>query len=97
MIRLLVRCFDRVDDLLRDREGLVNRKAPTRDPVRECWPVDELEDERPDMIRFLEAVNRSDVRIVQRGEGVCFRLEASEPVGIDGERFGEHLERNVAI
>ena len=35
--------------------------------------------------------------MVQRGEGLGFTREASEPVGVVRERLGENLDRDVAI
>ena len=68
-----------------------------RDPVRECWPVDELEDERANAIRFFEAVDGRDVRMIQRSEDVCFTFEAGEAVGIGGEGLGQNFDCDVAI
>ena len=40
---------------------------------------------------------RGDVRMVQRGEDFGFALEAREPIGIAGERLGQHLDRDLAF
>ena len=47
--------------------------------------------------RFFEAVDRGDVRVVQRGEHLRFAFEAREPIGIEGEGFRQDLDRDFAI
>ena len=47
--------------------------------------------------RVLEAVNRGDVRMVQRGQHLGFAPEPREPIRIERERFGQDLQRDVAI
>ena len=43
---LLVRRFERLGDLLRDRQRLVERDRAARDPLREVLALDELHHER---------------------------------------------------
>jgi hypothetical protein len=38
-----------------------------------------------------------DVRVIERGDGFRFALEALEPRGIGRHLGGEHLERNVTL
>ena len=35
--------------------------------------------------------------MIERGQDLRFALEAGEPVGVEGEQFGEDLQRDVAI
>jgi hypothetical protein len=42
-------------------------------------------------------VDRRDVRVIQRREGLGFTLEAREAVGVVRERLGQNLDRDVAI
>ena len=35
--------------------------------------------------------------MVERAGSLRFELEAAEPVGVDRERFGEHLESDIAL
>ena len=88
----LVGEVERARDLSRDVQGVALRKARTarrcsscREPVGERVTVDELENEEPDLVRLLEAVNRADVRMIQRGQRARFAIEAREPAGIAGE------------
>jgi hypothetical protein len=47
--------------------------------------------QRQPAIRFFEAVDRRDIRMVERGEDLRFAPEAREPVDIEGEDRREGL------
>ena len=92
---LLVRGFERLRDLPRDGEGLVQRNRPACDAVCQRRPLDELEDQRADLAAigfiFLKPVDAADVGVVQRREDLGFALEASEPLWVVGEQVREDL------
>ena len=46
---------------------------------------------------FFEAVDRGDVRMIQRGEDFRFALETREPIGIGRERRRQDLDRDLAL
>ena len=94
---LLVRRFERLGNLLRDRQRLVERDRAARDPLRQILALDQFHDERAHAAGFLEAVDVRDVRMVQRRERLRFAREPREPIGIVRERVGQDLERDVAI
>ena len=84
---VLVRGFERLGDLARDRQRLVERerrlrdaigerRRPRRAPSRAHWLPSAL----------FEAVDLGDVRVVQRGEQLRLALEARQPLGIVRER-----------
>ena len=43
---------------------------------------------------FFQAVNRGDVRMVERREDFCFPLKPREAVRIAGHRGGQHFDRH---
>ena len=92
-----MRGFERVGYLFRDRQRLVERNCPARDPLRQVLTFDELEDERRDAVGLFEAVNVRDVRMVQRGEDLRFTTEAHQAIGIIRDRGQEDFNRDVAI
>ena len=102
---LFVGRFERLRDLPRDRQRLINRNRLVRETIGERRSLDQLQDEglqcglprawRGD--RFFKAVNRGDVRMIERGQDLRFALEACEPVDIEGEELGQNLQRDVAI
>src|SRR5882672_10981014 len=94
---LLVGGFERVRDLLRDRERLVDRNRSARDALRQVVALDEFHHERRDARALLQALDRGDVRMVQRGERLRFAREARQAVRVVRERFGQDLDRDGAI
>jgi hypothetical protein len=59
--------------------------------------VDELHDERGSEDGLFQAVDLRDVRVIERCERLRFALESRQPLRIVCERFGEDLQRDVAI
>ena len=93
---LLVRRLERVGDLARDLERLVDGHGTLRDPLRESLAFDELQHEPAHAARLLEPVNVRDVGMIEGGQHLGLALEAREPFGIRGERLREDLDRDVA-
>ena len=80
-----------------------SRPTPTRRAVdgaahqlRERETLDQLHHDRLGGA-VLHAVDRGDVRVVERGQRLRLAREPREPLAIVGDRFGEHLDRDVAI
>ena len=48
-------------------------------------------------IRVVDAVDRGDVGVVQRGQQLGLALEAGQPLGVVGERVGQDLDRHLAV
>ena len=74
----------------------VDREAALRDEQVERLSFDELHREEVDALGLFDRVERDDVRMVQRGDGAGFALEAREAIGIARRLGGQHLERDVA-
>jgi hypothetical protein len=49
-----------------------------------------------DAVGFFDGENRDDVRVIQRGDGASFALEAGEVLGVVGGGWWEDLEGDVA-
>ncbi len=60
-----VRGLESISDLVGDGDGLAERHWPLRDAIGERLSLDEFEDERVNVGRVLEAVDRRDVRVVE--------------------------------
>jgi len=56
--------------------------------LREIFALDEFHDERSPVSAFFEAVDRRDVRVVQRREGLRFACETCEPFVVAREEIG---------
>ena len=77
-----MRGFESFGDLLGDGERLVEWDQPLLDPIRERWPFNKFEDERPRVTGLLKPVDRPDVGMVERGQYLRFALETGQPVGV---------------
>ena len=82
----IVRRLERFRDLACDAERLVGRHRSARDQVRHGRAIDELQDESHAAVAMLDAVNRPDVGMAQRGEQLCLALEPGEAVGGSARR-----------
>jgi hypothetical protein len=61
----LVRRFESLGDLLRNRERVLERDRSLRDPIGERRAFDELEHQRVNTTGIFETVDAADVRMVE--------------------------------
>ena len=94
---LAVRRLERVGNLEREAQHLVHGHRRAHDALLERLAAHELEDEEADAVDLLEAVDRGDVRVVQRCEDVRLARESREPVGVLRECLGQDLEGDLAL
>ena len=83
---LFMRGFERLRDLLRDRQRLVDRDRPARNALRQVLALDEFHHQRTDTVGFFETVDVRDIGMIQRREGLGFAREPREPFGVVRER-----------
>ena len=93
---LVVRGGQCVGDRERDRHQAFTGQTAVGNQSIERLTLDQLHREEVDAVRFLDRIDRDDVRMVEGGDGAGLALEAGEPVGIAGEIRGQHLERDLA-
>ena len=74
-------------DLARRVERRLDRQRPRRELLGQCLSFDQLQDEEADAAGLLEAVDRGDVRVVERGEGARFPFEPPEVFRIPRQRI----------
>ncbi len=98
---LLVGGLERLRNLLRDRQCLVDGNRAVPDSVGERRSLDQLHHERGRARALLQAVDGRDVRMVQCGEGLRFTVEPRQAIGVGSNRLGEyldgHLPRQVGV
>ena len=82
---LLVRRFQRLRDLLRDGQRLIERNRPASDPLRQIVALDEFHHERGEAHAFFEPVDGGDVGMIQGREHFGFALKPRQPVVIRRE------------
>ena len=93
----LVRGFQRLGNLSRDRQGFIDRDRALCDAIRERHPLDQLHHQRLHAVRLLEAVDGGDVRMIERGEHLGLPLKSPEPLRIGREHRRQHLDRDLTL
>ena len=91
-----VRLLEPGDDLRRDRERLFEGHRPAGQAVRQRFTFHPLEDEIGRAIHPLEAVDRGDVRMAERGEDPRLAFEAPQAPRVAAKRVGQALDRDLA-
>ena len=91
-----VRGVERLGDLNPNPARVFDRERPAHEPRLERLSVDQLHDDDLVMVQPFEAVNRRDVRMIQRREDLRFPSEPRDAVRLLGETVGEQLEGDVA-
>jgi hypothetical protein len=66
-------------------------KRPPADALGERWPFDQFHDQRTSSVRFFEAVNRSNVGMIERCQDSRLTLEAGHAFRVAGKHFGQHF------
>ena len=67
-----------------------------RDPIGQRLAFDQFEHERVGLTAVLETVDRGNVRMIERRQHLRLALEARDAIGIERERVGDDLQRDVA-
>ena len=101
---LFVRVVQRIRDLPGDGQGVLQVRArrgrapaEVTDQFGQVSSVDQFHHQRAQTTRFLEAVDVSDVWMIERRQRLRFAREPREPFGIAHERGRQDLQRDVAI
>ena len=84
-------------DLHPQFKHLLDRQRLAIHVLLERLAFEQLHDEELLPLVFSHVVNGADVRIVQRGCGVCFALEALLRTGFSGETGRQNLDRDVSF
>ena len=77
---LLVRRFECLGDLLRDRQRVIKRDRPAGNSLGKIFPLHQLHHERPDAAALFEPVDVSDVGMVQRRQHLRFARKSGQAV-----------------
>jgi hypothetical protein len=93
---LLVRRVKCVCDLAREGQRRRDRKWSASQLSRERIALDQLHDDRPQIVAVLDGVNRGDVWMIEGGEQPRLALEPGDVFGVAGEETRQNLDRNIA-
>ena len=91
-----VRLREAVRRLRGDPEKRFRRNRPVRENLPQRPAVDELHGDELDAVGGTDVVDGDEVRVVQRRGRARFLLEPLDPLGVRGDRGGQHLESDVA-
>ncbi len=94
---LVVGLFERLGDLQGERKAFGNGKSSGFEALGERRTGDELHDQGVRGAAGLEAVDLSDVRVVQLREQLRFALESGETLLVRSEGCGQNLDRHLAL
>jgi hypothetical protein len=92
---LFVRRAERLGDLPCDRERSRDRQRSSFEAFGQRRAVDQFQHQRCHAIRFVEPIDRSDVRMVERGEQPRFARKPRAALEIVLEVPRQDLDRNV--
>ncbi len=92
---LVVRGVQRVSHLARDRERLADWQRAILQGRGKRLSLHQLKDDEPRAARLFDAVDRGNVRMIQRREDLRFPLEARHPFGIGMCQIRERLDGDV--
>src|ERR1019366_9983614 len=91
---LVVRGSESVRDAERILYGAPHRERAGLQRFPQRLPFEQLADQERRSFVLAEVVNRENVGMIQRGNGLRFLLKTPQPVSVLGQRLGENLDRN---
>ncbi len=94
---LLVGRVNRVGQRDRDVEEPVELETLLADAPGRAFAVDQLHREEVDAVGLLDRVDRDDVRVVERRDGLRFALEPLQAITAPGQLRGQDLERHLPL
>ena len=94
---LFVRDFQRLGDLRGDGQRLIDRDRPLSDAIGQGRPLDQLHHQRGVAIHPFEAVDRRDVRMIQRRQDFGFALKSGEPLRVTRDGLWQHLDGDLSL
>ena len=59
--------------------------------------VQQLRDDVRRVVVGADVIDGKDIRVVERGRGASLLREPEEPIGVERERLGKDLDRDIAI
>src|SRR5262245_40802136 len=94
--RFFMRVLERLRDLQRSSQHLLDRQGACLYSILQCFAVNIFEDEGEPASRFLEAVNRRNVWMIERREDLGFTPESCEPFVVLHKHVGKNFECDIS-
>ena len=87
---------ERVGDLDREAEGLIDRNRAAGDAVGERLAVEKLHHQKIALAIATDVVERADVRMIEARDRARLALQSRAELRVRGELGGEDFHRDVA-
>ena len=94
---LLVSGLESFGHLSPDLHHLRDRHRATGDPIGEVLPGDQLHCDEPRAAGLVQAIDSSDIRMVQGGEQASLPFETPQAFGVGTDAFGQDLDRDLPV
>jgi hypothetical protein len=91
-----VRGLEGVGDLQRDPDDFRRGQLVPRHVHLEVGPVAPLHDDEGRAFVLVDFVDRADVRVVERGDGLRFARQPPGGLGVTGQLLGQEFERHLS-
>jgi hypothetical protein len=92
----LVRRLQRFGGLQGDAQGFLDGERPPQQPLGQRLAFDQLHDQEVLAVPLLHAVERGNVRMVDRREHFGFAFEPRHPVRVGAEALADDFDRDAA-
>ena len=83
-----------IGDLHGDRDRVVERQRPPKEPIRQGLPSTSSITRKMVSAGLLHPLERGDVRVVERREDLGFALEPRDAIGVRREHVEDDLDRH---
>ena len=94
---LAMRLVQRIGDLNRDLQCLIQRYGATSEALGERFTLEVFHNEKIRLLLAPDVVQSADVRMIQCGDRLRFTFESLLHFGIVGKLRRQHLDRHRAI
>ena len=91
----LVGIFQCFGNLFGDGQRILARQRALFDAVGKRGPIDQLHHQRRHVVGFFQAVDRGNIRMIERRENLCFALETRHALAVAGKLIREDFNGHV--
>src|ERR1043166_5582286 len=89
----LVRVFQRLGDLPRDRQGFIERNGSLRDALGQRRTLHQLHHQ----CAVFQPVNPRDIWVIEQGEDLSLTVESRQTTGVQSQVLRQELDRYIPI
>ena len=94
---LLMRCLQRVRNLFRQAQRLIDRNRTTRNEIRKRFTLHEFQNQTARLSQYFEIVDRGNVRVIEGGQNFRFAPEPGDAIRIFGKRVWQDFDGDITL